>query len=55
MRIMGQRLRSGRARQAMAWLLGGWLLLVALGYLVAPSLVRSILTEQLSQALQRQV
>ncbi len=39
----------------MAWLLGGWLLLVALGYLVAPSLVRSILTEQLSQALQRQV
>ena len=39
----------------MAWLLGGWLLLVALGYLVAPSLVRSILTEQLSQTLQRQV
>ena len=52
---MGQRLRSGRARQAMAWLLGGWLFLLFLGFLVAPSVVRSVLTEQLSQALQRQV
>ena len=39
----------------MAWLLGGWLLLLALAYFVAPPLARSVLTAQLSLALQRQV
>jgi hypothetical protein len=39
----------------LAWLLAGWLLLLALGYLVAPPLARSVLATQLGKALGRDV
>jgi outer membrane protein OmpA-like peptidoglycan-associated protein len=39
----------------LAWLLAGWLLLLALGYFVAPPLARSVLAAQLGKALGRDV
>ena len=50
-----RRLHTGRVPKILAWLLAGWLLLLALGYLVAPPLARSVLATQLSKALGRDV
>jgi hypothetical protein len=47
--------RSARASKILATLLGGWLLLLVMGYWVAPSLARSLLTTQLGKALGRDV
>lgn len=49
------RLRTGRAPKILAYLLAGWLVLLALGYLVAPPLARSVLASQLGKALGRDV
>lgn len=50
-----RRLHAGRAPKILAWLLAGWLLLLALGYFVAPPLARSVLAAQLGKALGRDV
>jgi len=50
-----RRLSTGRVTKILAWLLAVWLLLLALGYLVAPPLARSVLATQLSKALGRDV
>jgi len=50
-----RRLHTGRAPRILAGLLAGWLLLLALGYFAAPPLARWVLTDQLSQALGRDV
>ena len=55
LRRVSSGLRNRSVHRTLAWLLGGWLLLVTLGYFAAPSLARSVLTEQLGQALERQV
>ncbi len=52
---LSRRLHTGRVPKILAWLLAGWLLLLALGYLVAPPLARSVLTTQLGKALGRDV
>ncbi|MGV0984098.1 MAG: DUF748 domain-containing protein [Limnohabitans sp.] len=50
-----RRLRTGRLPEILAYLLAGWLLLLALGYFVAPPLARSVLATQLGKALGRDV
>ncbi len=55
LRRVSSGLRNRSVHRTLVWLLGGWLLLVALGYFAAPSLARSVLTKQLGQALERQV
>ena len=54
LRLLRQR-PTGRVPKILAYLLAGWLLLLALGYFVAPPLARSVLASQLSQLLGRDV
>lgn len=50
-----RRRHTGRVLKILAYLLAGWLLLLALGYFVAPPLVRSVLATQLGKVLGRHV
>ena len=50
-----RRLYTGRLPKILAYLLAGWLLLLALGYFVVPPLARSVLASQLGKALERDV
>lgn len=50
-----RRLRTGRAPKILAYLLAGWIVLLALGYFAAPPLARSVLVSQLGKALGRDV
>ena len=50
-----RRLHTGRVPKILACLLAGWVLLLALGYFVAPPLARSVLATQLGKALGRDV
>ena len=50
-----RRLQMGRVAKILASLLAGWLLLLALGYFVAPPLARSVMATELGKALGRDV
>lgn len=50
-----RRLHTGRVPKILAYLLAGWLLLLALGCFVVPPLARSVLVTQLGKALERDV
>ncbi len=52
---IGSALVTPRVRKLAAWLVALWLALVAFGWLLAPALAKSLLTEQLAKALGREV